>query len=95
VAALFGFLLGAFVGTFLISRLFWAVALAWPDSVWKAISLNVVCAAIIIPLDYLVRENVSFIQELAVYGGCQAVVLAWDLWRLNAAKPILEHPPSS
>ena len=31
-----------------------------------------------IPLDYLVRENVSFIQEIAVYGGCQSIVLILD-----------------
>jgi hypothetical protein len=86
-------LFGAFIGTFLISRLFWVVTKAWPDSIGKAISLNVVCAAIIIPLDSLVRENASFIQELAVYGGCQLIVLILDLWRMRktAAKPIPER----
>jgi hypothetical protein len=77
------FLFGALIGTLLISRLFWAATKAWPNSIGKAVSLNVACAAIIIPADYLLRGNVSFIQELAVYGGCQAIVLALDLWRIR------------
>jgi len=45
-----------------------------------------------IPLDYLVRENVSFIQEIAVYGGCQSIVLILDLWRLRKnAAPFLSR----
>jgi hypothetical protein len=75
------FLIGALVGTFLISRLFWAGAKAWPDSVWKAIFLNVVCA--IIPLDYIARDDAVFIDELIVYGVCQALVLAFDVYRLR------------
>jgi hypothetical protein len=77
------FLIGALVGTFLISRLFWAGAKAWPNSVWKAIFLNVVCAAIIIPLDYIARDDAVFIDELIVYGVCQALVLAFDVYRLR------------
>jgi hypothetical protein len=88
-------LFGALVGTYLISRLFWIVAKAWPDSINKAVSLNVVCAAIIIPIDSLLREDVSFTQELALYGGCQMLVLMFDLWRLKRGFGIAGAPPAS
>jgi len=88
-------LFGALVGTYLISRLFWIVANAWPDSINKAVSLNVVCAAIVIPFDFLLRENVLFVQELAVYGGCQMIVLIFDLWRLGRGLGIAGAPRSA
>jgi hypothetical protein len=80
-------LLGALVGIFLISRLFWVVTRAWPNSLGKAVFLNVICAAIVIPLDYLLRDDVSFIEELALYGACQAAVLIFDLFRVRKNLP--------
>jgi hypothetical protein len=83
-------LLGALVGTFLISRLFWAVTKTWPNSIGKAVFLNVVCAAIVIPLDYLVRGDVLFIEELALYGACQTIVLIFDVLRVRKNLPVAD-----
>lgn len=78
--AIIGSLFGALVGTFFISRLFWWIAKRWPDSPRKAVAINVICAALIIPLDYIARDSQSIIWELLVYGGCQCVVLLFDLY---------------
>ena len=43
-------LIEALLGTFLISRLFWVFTRPWPNSINKAVVLNVACAAIVIPL---------------------------------------------
>jgi hypothetical protein len=75
-------ILGAIVGTFLFSRIFWVATRAWPNSEWKAIVINVVCAAILIPCDYLVRENVPIGQEIMLYGGCQALVFIYNLFQI-------------
>ena len=79
--------LGALAGIYLISRLFWFVTKAWPDSIGKAVVLNVVCAAIVIPMDFLLRGNVPFIQELTLYGTCQAIVLTFDVIGLRKNQP--------
>jgi hypothetical protein len=76
-------LIGAFVGTFLISRLFWLAARAWPNSIEKAIFLNVICMAFIVPLDFIVRGDVSLTQEFIIYGGCQLIVLIYDTFRVR------------
>jgi hypothetical protein len=76
----------ALVSIFLISRLLWIVTKAWPNSIGKAVILNVICAAIIVPIDYLIRGNVPFIDEFALYGGCQAIVLAMDALWINKPK---------
>jgi len=84
-----GQILGALVGTFLISRLFWLVTKTWPDSDWKAVVLNVLCAAIVIPIDYLLRGDVPLIGEIVLYGACQAAVLIFDVFRLRRRRPVV------
>ena len=81
------FLLGALFGTFVISRLFWVVARGWPNSIGKAIALNVFCAAALIPIDYIVRGDLPLVQELIIYGGCQTLVLIFDVVRIMIGKP--------
>jgi MFS family permease len=84
--ALFGTILGALLGTFVISRLFWLVTKRWPDDNQKALFLNGVCGVIIISVDYLVRPNADFIFEVLLYGSCQMIVLFYDLWRIAGAR---------
>jgi hypothetical protein len=86
------FLLGALFNTLLISRLFWIVTKAWPISIVKAIALNVACVAVLIPIDYVVRDvrqNLPFIQELTIYGGCQMLVLIFDFVRIIIKRSIV------
>lgn len=49
---------------------------------------QLICAAVLIPIDYLLRENVSFIEEVALYGVCQVVILIFDLFRLRRANEL-------
>jgi hypothetical protein len=82
-----GQLIGALLGTFLISRLFWVATKKWPDSIGKAIFLNVVCALIIIPLDYSVRDGANLGEEILLYGMCQVVVFVIDVVWLGRRAP--------
>jgi hypothetical protein len=84
--------LGAIAGVFLISRLFWAMTKAWPDSAGKAFLLNVVCAAIVIPTDYLLRGDVWFLPVLV---SCQSFVLIFDVFRLAKKPPANTFAKSS
>jgi hypothetical protein len=83
---MFPFVLGALLGTFVISRLFWLVTKRWPDDNQKAVFLNGVSGVLIILADYLARPNADFIFEVLLYGSCQIVVLFYDLWRIARKK---------
>jgi hypothetical protein len=85
-AAIIGSLVGALVGTFLISRLFWWITKRWPDRPRKAVAINVICAALIVPLDYIARYSQIIIWEIFVYGGCQCLVLLYDLLTMRGGK---------
>jgi hypothetical protein len=76
-------LIGALLGTFLISRVFWLLTRGWPNSLNKAAALNVICAAVVMPLDFIVRGDPSY---LILYVGCQAVVLFYDVVRIRRTK---------
>jgi hypothetical protein len=78
-------LLGTIIGAFLFSRIFWFAAKQWPDKPSKAIAINCLYAGIVIPLDYLVNENVVRSIIAAI---CQLAILAIDLLWLHQAKPI-------
>ena len=80
------FLLGALIGTFLISRLFWLVAKPWPDDSRKALLLNIGSGLFVIIGDYLIRPDPDFIFEVLAYGSCQVMVLFYDLWRISRKK---------
>jgi hypothetical protein len=79
------YLVGALLGTFVISRFFWLVTRSWPDSVKKAVVLNIICAAVVIPIDALVRDDASF---SILYVVCQAVVLGYDVIRMKRTKKV-------
>jgi hypothetical protein len=76
-------LVGALIGTFVISRIFWLLTRGWPNSVSKAVALNVICATVVLPLDVIARGAPSY---LMLYVACQVVVLFYDVVRIRRAK---------
>jgi hypothetical protein len=76
-------LIGALLGTFVISRVFWLLMRGWLNSVSKAVALNVICAAVVLPLDVVARGDPSY---FILYVGCQVVVLFYDVVRIRRAK---------
>jgi type III secretory pathway component EscU len=75
--------IGALLGTFVISRIFWFLTRSWPNSLSKAVALNIICAAFVMSLDFIVWGNSS---HLIVYVVCQAIVLFYDLLWLRRTK---------
>ena len=91
------FLVGTFGGLLLISRLFWLIARGWPDSIRKAIALNIFCFVSVVPLDLLSRDllsSPSACQERLWYlAAAQILVFLVDLWGVKAQ--LAKQSPSS
>lgn len=79
------FFIGAFVGTFLISRLVWLAARWWPNSMGKAAVLSLVSAALVVTLAAWGNADGGPLNFASApfYIAAQALVFAMDAWRIR------------
>jgi len=78
-------LIKALVAVFLGTRLIWLISKSWPDSIGKAVLINVVSAAItVIAAAYVLADGgpPRFNLALSVCGRAQLIVLLFDVVRL-------------
>ena len=80
-------LIGALVGTFVLSRIFWLIPWYGRNTDTKAITLNALSALVIIPADFLAAvsagKDANFYGGALLYGGCQFLICLYDIFRLK------------
>lgn len=83
--ALVGLLLGALIGTLILSRLVWLLARFWkPDTIGKAVAVNGLSGLLVICLaayGYADGAGPKFFEAALIYGPCQLLVLLTDILR--------------
>lgn len=86
-------IVGAIVAASLISRLIWLIARRWPNSIRKAILINVVTAVITVVGAAYSSANggpPQFYLAFLIFGGAQLIVLTFDVFKLVMLKPSTE-----
>lgn len=90
------FFLGATVGAFLLSRLFWVLSWWWPLTLLKAVTINLLSGAVAVIIAGLGHADggpARFEEMAPIYLAAQLLVAAFDLWTTHRKLALLGPPP--